>query len=358
MACSWCVSWMNGRDWRTHRTALDGRTRKEFPVPVDRPCAAVGIQPSGGLRECQRPRAPLPVPAHRLGEGLGARSGVALALAVVRDATADATRKPCRLARIGRDLIAQAEVIDSAHRVELDMASTEVPGLRPPGAQRGTTGTSSPPAITPAVVQPRSGPAAKLRPGNAHSAAGWEEPVLPEIERQQQQGNAVVFRADAAFAKPEISKRWKGEMSGTRSACPPTTTWSAKLQLLTLAVGMLVAAGGKSLDPAAIWRDVREGGGSAVADWRASAAGSVTRVPRREREKVSANRLNKRHFVGLCGRERLGPASGAAGGTMDQNWAKTLWREALRGRNVLKSRTKWKFRLQSSSAKLGLLRCC
>ena len=46
--------------------------------------------------------------------------------------------------------------------------------------------------------------AAKLRPGNVHSAEGWEEVLLPEIERQQQMGKEVAFRADAAFAKPEI----------------------------------------------------------------------------------------------------------------------------------------------------------
>ena len=46
--------------------------------------------------------------------------------------------------------------------------------------------------------------AAKLRPGNVHSAEGWEELLLPEIERQQRRGKDVVFRADAAFAKPEI----------------------------------------------------------------------------------------------------------------------------------------------------------
>ena len=46
--------------------------------------------------------------------------------------------------------------------------------------------------------------AAKLRPGNVHSAEGWEEMLLPEIERQQKAGKEVVFRADAAFAKPEI----------------------------------------------------------------------------------------------------------------------------------------------------------
>ena len=46
--------------------------------------------------------------------------------------------------------------------------------------------------------------AAKLRPGNVHSAEDWEQVLLPEIERQQQGGKEVVFRADAAFAKPEI----------------------------------------------------------------------------------------------------------------------------------------------------------
>ena len=37
-----------------------------------------------------------------------------------------------------------------------------------------------------------------------HSAEQWEEVLLPEIERQQQQGKDVVVRADAAFAKPEL----------------------------------------------------------------------------------------------------------------------------------------------------------
>lgn len=36
------------------------------------------------------------------------------------------------------------------------------------------------------------------------SAQGWEELLLPELERQQQNGKEVAFRADAAFAKPEI----------------------------------------------------------------------------------------------------------------------------------------------------------
>jgi hypothetical protein len=46
--------------------------------------------------------------------------------------------------------------------------------------------------------------AAKLQPGNVHSAETWEELLLPEIERQQKLVKEVAFRADAAFAKPEI----------------------------------------------------------------------------------------------------------------------------------------------------------
>ena len=46
--------------------------------------------------------------------------------------------------------------------------------------------------------------AAKLRPGNVSSAEDWDELLLPEIERQQAEGKQVTFRADAAFAKPDI----------------------------------------------------------------------------------------------------------------------------------------------------------
>jgi Transposase DDE domain group 1 len=46
--------------------------------------------------------------------------------------------------------------------------------------------------------------AAKLRPGNVHSADGWEELLLPEIDRQQALDKEVAFRRDAAFARSEI----------------------------------------------------------------------------------------------------------------------------------------------------------
>ncbi len=40
--------------------------------------------------------------------------------------------------------------------------------------------------------------------GNVHSAEGWEEVLLVEVDQEQKLGKEVVFRADAAFAKPEI----------------------------------------------------------------------------------------------------------------------------------------------------------
>jgi DDE family transposase len=42
-----------------------------------------------------------------------------------------------------------------------------------------------------------------------HSAEGWEELLLPEIERQQRMGKEIAFRADAAFAKPKIYEALK-----------------------------------------------------------------------------------------------------------------------------------------------------
>jgi hypothetical protein len=56
--------------------------------------------------------------------------------------------------------------------------------------------------------------AAKLRPGNVHTADGWEELLLPEVDRQMAQGKEVAFRGDAAFAKPELFLRGAGRARG------------------------------------------------------------------------------------------------------------------------------------------------
>ena len=109
------------------------------------------------------------------------------------------------LATLNRELVATADAIDSPRRVVLDMDSTEIPvyGEQEQSAYNGHFEST---CYHPLLLFNREGDclAAKLRPGNVHSAAGWEELLLPEIEREQRQGKEVGFRADAAFAKPEL----------------------------------------------------------------------------------------------------------------------------------------------------------
>jgi hypothetical protein len=109
------------------------------------------------------------------------------------------------LARINRELIGRVEAADSPQRVILDMDSTEIPvyGQQEQSAYNGHFEST---CYHPLLLFNCEGDclAAKLRPGNVHSAEGWEELLLPEIEQQQKQGKEVAFRADAAFAKPEI----------------------------------------------------------------------------------------------------------------------------------------------------------
>jgi hypothetical protein len=113
------------------------------------------------------------------------------------------------LARINRELIGKAEALDSAQRVVLDMDSTEIPvyGQQEQSAYNRHFEST---CYHPLLSFNREGDclAAKLRSGNVHSADGWEELLLPKgsegTPRQQKQGKDVVFRADAAFAKPEI----------------------------------------------------------------------------------------------------------------------------------------------------------
>ena len=76
------------------------------------------------------------------------------------------------------------------------------------GRRKGApiTGTPSPSATTHLFLFTEHGDCvgATLRPGNVHSAEDWDDLLLPEFERQHAEGKRVAFRADAAFAKPEI----------------------------------------------------------------------------------------------------------------------------------------------------------
>jgi len=109
------------------------------------------------------------------------------------------------LMALNRETLGQTECLDSSDRVVLDMDSSEslVHGEQEGSAYNGHFESV---CYHPLFLFNRHGDclAAKLRPGNVHSAEDWDELLLPEIERQQKLGKDVVFRADAAFTKPEI----------------------------------------------------------------------------------------------------------------------------------------------------------
>ena len=109
------------------------------------------------------------------------------------------------LATMNRELIAKVESIDSPQRVVLDMDSTEI-SVYGEQEQSAYNGHFESTCYHPLLLFNGEGDclAGKLRPGNVHSAEDWAELLLPEIERQLELGKEVVFRADAAFAKPEI----------------------------------------------------------------------------------------------------------------------------------------------------------
>ena len=109
------------------------------------------------------------------------------------------------LMAVNRDVIGRAETVDRSDRTVLDMDSSESPvhGQQEGSAYNGHFETV---CYHPLFLFNDDGDclAAKLRAGNVHSADDWDELLVPEVERQQAQGQRVAFRADAAFAKPEI----------------------------------------------------------------------------------------------------------------------------------------------------------
>jgi hypothetical protein len=96
--------------------------------------------------------------------------------------------------RTHRALVGKAEAIDSGYRTVLDMDSTENP-VYGEQEQSPYNGHIESTCYHPLLLFNREGVclAAKLRPGNVHSAEGWEELLLPEIERQQKLGKEVVL---------------------------------------------------------------------------------------------------------------------------------------------------------------------
>jgi Transposase DDE domain group 1 len=109
------------------------------------------------------------------------------------------------LAHLNAAWVEKAMVHTPHRRVILDMDSSESPVY---GAQEGTAynGHFACVCYHPLFCFNQFGDCegVMLRPGNVHSARGWQEVLEPIVARYEGAGVRLYFRADAAFASPEI----------------------------------------------------------------------------------------------------------------------------------------------------------
>src|SRR5438093_11468896 len=110
-----------------------------------------------------------------------------------------------RLTRLNADLVQHPATRRRSRRVVLDIDSSESP-VHGAQEQSAYNGHFESVCYHPRFVFNPEGDclAAKLRPGNVHSADGWDGMLLPVIDRYRAQGQTVVVRADAAFALPAL----------------------------------------------------------------------------------------------------------------------------------------------------------
>jgi hypothetical protein len=52
-----------------------------------------------------------------------------------------------------------------------------------------------------------------LRPGNVHSADGWDGVLKPVVKRYQGKVARIYFRADAGFANPDVLSQSQSNLS-------------------------------------------------------------------------------------------------------------------------------------------------
>jgi hypothetical protein len=113
------------------------------------------------------------------------------------------------LTRLNTALIQHAAARSANQKVRLDIDSFESP-VQGAQEQSAYNGHFESVCYHPLFVFNPAGDclAAKLRPGNVHSADGWAEVLLPISDRYRARGQTVVVRADAAFACQPSMRPW------------------------------------------------------------------------------------------------------------------------------------------------------
>ena len=74
------------------------------------------------------------------------------------------------------------------------------------------------PVASPGLARRLSGDleCSALRPGNVHSADGWDGTLKPVVVRYRGKVSRIYFRADAAFAMPEVYEYLEAEGADRR----------------------------------------------------------------------------------------------------------------------------------------------
>ena len=125
------------------------------------------------------------------------------------------------LARLNVEWVDRAMAQTSHQRVILDMDSSESPVH---GQQEGVAynGHFESVCYHPLFLFNHFGDCegAMFRPGNVHSAERWREVLEPVVKRYQEKGVRLLFRADAAFAKPEVYEYLESRDTGYAMRLP------------------------------------------------------------------------------------------------------------------------------------------
>ena len=125
------------------------------------------------------------------------------------------------LARLNVEWVDRAMAQTSHQRVILDMDSSESPVH---GQQEGVAynGHFESVCYHPLFLFNHFGDCegAMLRPGNVHSAERWREVLEAVVKRYHEKGVRLLFRADAAFAKPEVYEYLESRDTGYAMRLP------------------------------------------------------------------------------------------------------------------------------------------
>ncbi len=143
------------------------------------------------------------------------------------------------LSDLSGDWIGRVHEHSGLKTLVLDMDSSESPtfGQQEGGAFNGHFGCT---CYHPLFIFNQFGDLerAMLRPGSVHSSKGWREALEPVVERYRNRKLPRLFRADAAFARPEVYEFLEAEGFGYTIRLPANERLKEKIEhLLTRPVG-------------------------------------------------------------------------------------------------------------------------